>query len=89
VNFQVSASTFGNGAFYPFTLRSGQHQSYYAAEINGQNPIFQVRLAQNEPAIVIPNENIVFETTTYVPAGTAGYPYAINLGVNGYYLSFI
>src|SRR6516165_1294742 len=26
VNFQVSASTFGNGAFYPFTLRSGQHQ---------------------------------------------------------------
>jgi hypothetical protein len=89
VNFLVSASTFNNGAFYPFLLQSGQHQSYYAAQMNGVNPVFQVRLAATASPIVIPNENIVFETTTYVPAGTAGWPYAINLGVNGYYLSYI
>ena len=90
VSFQVSASTFAGGLYYPFALGSGQFRSFYAPASNGSTPpVFKVALNPNFKPIVIPKVNVVFESTGYLPAGTAGRPYAINLGVNGLYLSFI
>jgi hypothetical protein len=90
VTFTVSASTFNNGQFYPFTLQSGQNQSYFAPVVAGNAPLFQVSFSPNNAnAIPLSNDNIVFESTSYVPAGTAGWPYAIGFGVNGYFISQI
>ena len=33
---------------------------------------------------MLPQDNLIFEAKGWVPGGTAGYPYAINFGVNGY-----
>jgi hypothetical protein len=83
--FQLSASTFNNGQFYPFTLPSGGVQSYFAPVVNGQAPLFQVSFNANRSnPIPLPQENIVFQSSTWVPTGTAGWPYAIGFGVNGY-----
>jgi hypothetical protein len=88
VTFQVSASTFNNGQFYTFSLNSGQNMAFYAPVVSGFAPVFQVRFNSSQSdAIPIPEDNIVFESTSYVPSGTAGRPYAIGLGVNGYFTS--
>ena len=52
-------------------------------------PLFVVSFGKGAPLIPLPQDNLVFEASTYVPAGTAGWPYAINLGVNGYKISYI
>jgi hypothetical protein len=90
-NFSVSASTFNNGLYYPFSLAPGQVRSFYAsvAPVTGTLPVFQVSFGLGTPSIALPQDNLIFETKSWVPNGTAGYPYAINFGVNGYYLSYI
>ncbi|MFO0950368.1 MAG: hypothetical protein U0835_04310 [Isosphaeraceae bacterium] len=89
VSFQVAASTFSNGLFYPFALPPGGVRSFYAGFVGGKAPVFLVSVNPNFKPNVIPEINVVFEAQTYIPAGTAGRPYAINLGANGTYLSFI
>jgi hypothetical protein len=91
VSFAVSASTFNNGLYYPFTLRSGQVRSFFApvAKVTQTMPVFQVRFGPGSVPVVLPQDNLVFEASTYIPAGTAGWPYAINLGPNGYSISAI
>src|SRR5262249_55471838 len=42
--FAISASTFRNGQFFTFTLRRGEHQSFFAPVVNGTLPLFQVSL---------------------------------------------
>ena len=89
VTFGVGASTFKNGQLFPFTLNSGQFRSFYAAKIGPMLPLFVVSFGKGAPLIPLPQDNLVFEASAYVPAGTAGWPYAINLGVNGYKISYI
>ncbi len=90
VSFSVSASTYHNGQYYPFTFRPGQVQSFYAPVVNGGVPLFQVRFNTNPyNPIALPNSNIVFESPGYRPSGTAGWPYAIGLNANRYYLTGI
>jgi hypothetical protein len=86
--FTVSASTFNNGQFYPFALQSGQVRSFFAPVVQGDAPLFQVSFEPgNAHPIPLPNDNIVFESTSYAPAATAGWPYAINLGLGAYSVS--
>lgn len=90
--FSVSASTFRNGQFYPFLLRPGQVQSFFAPVVNGNVPQFLVRFPanpRNAMALPLPYQNIVFESPSYLPSGTAGWPYAIGYGVNGYSIKTI
>jgi hypothetical protein len=91
VSFTVSASTFQNGQYFPFTFQSGQSGSFFApVVVPGQAPLFQVSFSPGSAnPIPLSNENIVFESNSYVPSSTAGWPYAINFGVNGYSLSSI
>ncbi len=88
-SFSVGASTFNNGQLYPFLLNPGQFKSFYAPKIGPELPLFAVSFGNGSPLIPLPQDNLVFEAKSYVPAGTAGWPYAINLGVNGYYMSYI
>jgi hypothetical protein len=87
----VSASTFRNGEFFPFILGSGQFRSFYAAvdTSSGALPLFQVSFGPGTDSIPLPHDNLIFESPAYFPAGTAGWPYAINFGVDGYYISYI
>lgn len=90
VTVSVSGSTFNNGQFYPFTILSGQNRSFYAPVVSGRVPLFQVSFnADQSRPIPLPQVNVVFDSPTYVPQGTAGWPYAIGIGVNGYFLSRI
>jgi hypothetical protein len=89
VTIGVSASTFANGQPFLFTIPSGTNRSFYAPVVNGQVPVFTLAVNPNFPPYVITQTNIVFESRAYVPAGTAGFPYSINFGVNGLYLSYI
>lgn len=90
VTFGVSASTFRNGQTFFFTFRPGQNQSFYAPVVNGVKPLFVVRFnSAPNTAIPLPNQNIVFESPRYVPQGTAGWPYSIEFGVNGYFITTI
>ena len=85
VTFSVSASTYQSGRFSTFILNSGQRQSFFAPVVNGQTPVFQVSFDKfNRFPTTLPNVNIVFEANTYSPQATAGWPYAINLGLNQY-----
>lgn len=90
VTFGISASTYRNGQTFFFTFRPGQNQSFYAPVVNGVKPLFLVRFnsAPNN-VIPLPDQNIVFESPRYVPQGTAGWPYAIGIGVNGYFITTI
>lgn len=90
VTFGISASTYRNGQTFFFTFRPGQNQSFYAPVVNGIKPLFQVTF-NSDPrnSIPLPQQNIVFESPRYVPQGTAGWPYAIGYGVNGYFLTQI
>lgn len=91
VSFTVSASTLNNGIAYPFSLRPGQFRSFYASVIPGSQflPVFRVGFGSSGESRALPQDNVVFEARGWVPSGTAGWPYAINLGVNGYYISLI
>lgn len=90
VTFGVSVSSYNGGQFVSFTLGSGRYQSYYGgSSLNNVLPVFRVALNPNVTPYTIPNENVVFESPAYYPAGTAGFPYAINVGVNGLFLSYI
>ena len=90
VNLSVSVSTYQNGQYFPFSLPSGHYQSYYASIADGAaTPTLRVRLGDNATPIVLPKVNIVYEDRTFVPAGKAGYPYAISVGVNGLFLSYV
>lgn len=89
VTFLASASTYQNGTPYSFTLFPGQVRSFYAQELNGFLPTFEVSFGRGAPWTVLPLENKVFDGPGYVPNGTAGWPYAINIGVNGYYISYV
>ena len=91
VSFTVSASTFNNGIAYPFTLRPGQFRSFYASVTPGSQslPVFQVGFGSAGESLALPQDNVVFEARSWVPSGTGGWPYAINFGVNGYYISLI
>ncbi|MFO0908554.1 MAG: hypothetical protein U0794_09355 [Isosphaeraceae bacterium] len=51
--------------------------------------MFRVAINPNFRPVVLPQMNIIFDDPSYFPAGTAGRPYAINLGVNGLKLSYI
>jgi hypothetical protein len=89
-SFWVSASTFNNGQYYRFALAPGQVRSFYAPVVRAQVPLFRVSFNSNATGpIGLPNENIVFESPFYRPAGTAGWPYAINFGVKGYFVTQI
>ena len=85
--FSVGANN--NGTLYPFVLNPGQFRSFYAPKVGSNLPVFAVSFGNGSPLIPLPKENLVYEVKGYVPSGTAGWPYAINLGVNGYYLSYI
>lgn len=90
VTFQVGASTHQNGAFQSFTLFAGRTQSYFAfSTINGDPPVFQVRLPNQAEPYILNNVNVVFQPNGYYAPAKAGYPYAIGIGVNGYNLSYI
>jgi len=90
VTFGVSASTFQNGLFHTFTLNSGQRQSFFAPVVSGRAPQFQVSFnPDNSKPIPLSNVNIVFESSSFVPQSTAGWPYAINLGLNTFSISQI
>ncbi|WP_074315507.1 hypothetical protein [Singulisphaera sp. GP187] len=90
VTFGISASTYRNGQTFFFTFRPGQNQSFFAPVVNGVKPLFQVTFNSDvRNAIPLPQQNIVFESPRYVPQGTAGWPYAIGYGVNGYFLTQI
>jgi len=90
VTFAVSASTYRQGQAFNFTLLPGQNRSFYAPVVNGFKPLFQVNFNPRLSTwIPLPEQNIVFESPSYFPAGTAGYPYAIGIGVNGYFLTTI
>jgi hypothetical protein len=61
---------------------------FFAPVVSGFAPVFQVRFSSSQgDAVPIPQDNIVFESTSYAPQGTAGRPYAIGFGVNGYFIS--
>ncbi|AGA27170.1 hypothetical protein [Singulisphaera acidiphila] len=90
LTFGISASTYRNGQTFLFTFRPGQNQSFYAPVVHGEKPLFQVTFntdARNP--ITLPQQNIVFESPRYVPQGTAGWPYAIGNGVNGFTITTI
>lgn len=89
-SFTVSASTFQNGRPFSFILQSGQVQSFFAPVVGTSVPVFRVRFNAN-PANVftLANENIVFQGPGYTPSATAGWPYRIDLGPNGYYTATI
>ena len=90
VTLLVGASTHQNGAPQAFTLLPGRTQSYYAySTINGDPPVFQVQLPGASGPYTVTNVNVVFQSVGYFAPAKAGYPYAINIGVNGYYLSYI
>lgn len=90
VTFGISASTYRNGQTFFFTFRPGQNQSFYAPVVNGIKPLFQMRFNANPSnPTILTQQNIVFESPRYVPQGTAGWPYAIGLGVNGYFVTSI
>jgi len=89
VLFGVSASTYNNGQPYPFLLNPGQGRSFFAPVVYGMSPVFQVRFGTNPLPVTLPQTNTVFEGPGWSPVGTAGYPYAINIGVNGYFISSI
>ena len=90
VTFAASASTFNNGRAYLFLLLPGQVKSFYASNtINGDSPVFRISVGPNAAPVTLPYQNTVFETRSYFPSATAGFPYAINIGVNGYYISAI
>ncbi len=90
VTFGVSASSYNNGQYYSFTLNSGQRQSFFAPVVNNQAPLFRVSFSPNYAnPISLPQDNIVFESPNYVPQATAGWPYAINFGLNTYSISQI
>ena len=84
VGFAVSASTAYNGQYGLFMLRPGQYQSYFAPVQNTQMPVFRVLLKAGDTPFVLPQDNRVFEGAGWVAPGTSGWPYAINIGVNGY-----
>jgi len=85
----VGANTYNHGTIYAFTLQPGTNKSFYAPRIGHALPTFAVSFGPGAPLIPLPQDNLVFESTGYVPSGTAGYPYAINLGPHGYQLSYI
>jgi hypothetical protein len=88
VTLGISASTFRNGQTFFFTFRPGQNQSFFAPVVNGFRPLYQVSFNTNPlNRILLPQVNVVFESPRYVPQGTAGFPYAIGLGSNGYFIT--
>jgi len=89
VGFDASASTYQGGRPQFFVLNPGQYKSFYAPVVNSQQPAFTVDFGAAGEVVTAPVDNVVFEGPGFVPSGTAGYPYAINDGVNGYYLSYI
>lgn len=89
VGFNASASTYQGGRSQFFVLNPGQYKSFYASVVNGTQPAFTFNFGAAGEVVTTPLDNIVFEGPGFVPSGTAGYPYAINDGVNGYYLSYI
>ena len=90
VTLLVGASTHQGGAYQAFTLMPGRTQSYYAlSTMNGDSPIFQVRLPGQSEPLTLTKVNVVFQQFGYYAPAKAGYPYAINFGVNGSNLSDI
>jgi hypothetical protein len=91
VSFGVSASTFQNGQFFPFTLGPGQYQAYYAFYGPfGQAPTFQFSFdsVNFTNPFSLPAENTVLQVTNWVPtAGTEGFPYAITQSNGQFFLS--
>jgi hypothetical protein len=91
VTFSASASTYQQGRYYNFTLRPGQHQSYYAVFNNlGGAPEFRVSfdpIHRSNP-VLISDINTVFERMNWFPkVGTEGRPYAIAVDVSGLHLT--
>lgn len=86
---QVSASTYNNGNTYSFSFNPGQVRSFYAPVVNGTLPVFQVGFGAGSAVTTLPQDNVVFEALGWVPSATAGWPYAINFGPNGYVISAI
>jgi len=91
VDFAASASTYAGGQFFAFALRPGQVRSFFAPvdPVTGTPPVFQVGFGPRSAPVVLPQVNTVFEAPNYFPAGTAGYPYAVNFGPYGYTVSRI
>lgn len=90
VSFGVSASTYANGQYFTFALNPGEYRSIYATyTATGQAPTIKVAINPNYPPVTLSQLNTVFEKPNWVPTGTEGRPFAINVGVNGLYLSEI
>ena len=89
VQFTVSASTYQNNTPYLFALYPGALRSFYAPVANDAMPAFTVGFGSGGVTTVLPMDNLVFEGSGYVPASTAGWPYAINFGFNGYSISAV